>query len=166
MRAAVLALGCFALAGCDFVLKAERECPDSYKAVMNRRFRLDTAETSWVRAAAQCEADAPGLTHMVSPKNLGELDLVISQIEADTWVGVGREPTDGEVSFANFRTVTGEPVGMEMFEAGEPTNNTNEFAAIIMPERFGMFAANILDPRDFICECDGEDVEPFSFQAE
>jgi hypothetical protein len=128
-------------------------CPTSYTAT----YRLEMNLHTWLDAEKACEADAPGITHLVVIENDSERIAVsdlVQNLLGDAWVGIVRDP--GGVAPWPWRYVTGGPAVYAPFEGSEPNNMSGDQYTLVMRKSSRLLydygIANLLYA---VCECDG-----------
>ncbi len=147
-----------------------RDCPASYapEVLGGSRYRYfpadlippDDGNFGWDVFAADCNDDAPGLTHLGVPDVDGEIarwdDVIGSATYAYrfTWFGVSRDA--GESTWHDVLGAPFDPTTLRLF-VGEPNASTNTRAALwYEPSTNYVFD----DPADYeymaVCECDGK----------
>jgi hypothetical protein len=149
-------------AAIDAAIDARPMCPTSYDVQsQGGNYRFVVIGLVWSSAAADCNDDLPGRTHLATFANSTEMNAVITAVDP----GNSAEPLLGFSCAANDCSSTGAwswvsgggAVDATMWLAGQPDNGTSEKAGAAIRDMGVWKLQNVttsLTTRPYICECD------------
>jgi hypothetical protein len=126
-------------------------CPQTYAG----GYRPITTPATWLDAEHACEADAPGLTHLVVLDDDGERAAITAAIQSigDAWVGIVREP-GGNAPWP-WRYVTGGAASYAPWESTEPNNmSADQYVAVLRLTSGMLYDYGPTNLVFAVCECD------------
>lgn len=130
---------------------ATPSCPQTYTG----GYRPITTAGTWLDAEHACEADAPGLTHLVVLDDDAERAAITTAIQSvgDAWVGIVREP--GGNSPWPWRYVTGGAATYAPWESSEPNNmSADQYVAVLRLTSGFLYDYGPTNLVFAMCECD------------
>lgn len=148
-------------AAVDAAVDARPPCPGTYDVQFNgSRYRFGVIAVVWSVAAADCNDDLPGRTHLATFEVAADMDGAIAAVNPGNSAEplVGAECTVNDCSPMNqWRWVTGSAVAATLWQSGQPNNGTTEKAGAAIRD-MGMWqlqnVTTSLTTLPFICECD------------
>jgi hypothetical protein len=137
----------------DAEIDAARDCPMTYTAT----YRREAIVRTWLDAEKTCEADAPGITHLVVIDDDAErvaIATLVAGLPGDAWVGIVRDP--GGVAPWPWRKVTGGAAIYAPFESTEPNNMSGDQYTVVMRQSSQLLYDYGVGQLVYaVCECDG-----------
>jgi hypothetical protein len=128
-----------------------RTCPQTYAG----GYRPITTTSTWLDAEHACEADAPGLTHLVVLDDDAERAAMTTAIQSigDAWVGIVRDP--GGSAPWPWRYVTGGAAAYQPWEGTEPNNmSADQYVAVLRQTSGFLYDYGPTNLVFAVCECD------------
>lgn len=148
-------------AAVDAAVDARPMCPGTYDVqFQGSNYRFGAIAVVWSVAAADCNDDLPGRTHLATFEVAADMDGAITAVNPGNSAEplVGAQCTVNDCSVMNQWTwVTGTAVNAELWEGGQPDNGTTEKAGAAIRDMGIWKLRNVttsLTTRPFICECD------------
>lgn len=146
----------------DAPLDARPMCPASYNVTFQgSRYRFGAIAVVWSVAAADCDDDLPGRTHLATFEVASQMDGAISAVNpgnsAEPLVGATCNAADCATTSPWIWVGGGAAVSASLWASGQPDNGTTEKAGAAIREMGTWKLQNVttsLTTRPFICECD------------
>ena len=114
-------------------------------------YRASTTAKSWTDAAAECDADVVGATHLIVLSSMDEVTYAKSHLG---WIGLSDRITEG-----TFKNVTNETPDVRPFSSGQPDNGSGS-EDCVQQKTDGLDDDQCANAHPYLCECDGRAVAP------
>ena len=134
-----------------FAMIAQQCLAAGYTQTAGGLHRPVTTSTPWLNAAADCNNDVAGATHLVVLSSQAEVDYVRMRLG---WVGLSDRATEG-----TFVNVTNEPNDLRPWDSGQPDNGGGDENCAQMKAQ-GLDDDQCGNGHRYVCECDGRTPSP------
>jgi hypothetical protein len=143
------------LTGCDLLFLEQEKCPEAFA---EKRYLFIKNEMPWTAAEATCRAQAGGSrqSHLAVVGSMEEFETLKAMANgSDFFVGLTNRKDD-----TLFRWITPERTDPIPWAPAQPEGSPDQCGALYSD---GIHDNDCAQANDFICECDGFDVDTDRF---